>query len=62
MINISTQIVFSFFVEDPVYPYQGGFHYTLEELKATTEEELLARASSFYENWLADLKLREQEQ
>jgi hypothetical protein len=60
--NITNQIVLYWSVEDPVYPYKGGYEFTLDELKAITSEEMLARQNADYETWLADLKQREQEQ
>lgn len=47
-------------VEDPVYPYQSIYEFTLDELKLLSEADLLARQQAEYDVWLANLKAIEQ--
>ena len=58
IINSTIKVEWS--VEDPVYPYQSAYIYTLDEIKNIDPDILLAAQQAEYDAWLASLKALEQ--
>jgi hypothetical protein len=60
--NIINKVVFQWQVQDPTYSYQGHMEFTMEELRAITDDEILARQTQEYNEWYANIKRLEEVQ
>lgn len=60
--NIKNTVRLEWSVEDPVYPYQNSFEYTVEEFQSLDLAAVRAQQESEYMEWLNTFKAIEQEQ
>jgi hypothetical protein len=60
--NIKNKIVLMWSVEDPVYPYQSNYQYTVEEFNQLNMEELREQQQLEYADWFATMQSMEQGQ
>lgn len=49
-------------VEDPVYPYQGMFEYSLDQLSSLSKEVIQQKQETEYNDWVQNMKSIEQGQ
>jgi hypothetical protein len=60
--NIKNKVLLNWSVEDPVYPYQNTYEYTVEEFAQLNMQELREQQELEYADWFAAMKQMEQGQ
>ena len=60
--NITNKVFLNWSIEDPVYPYQNTYEYTVEEFNKLDMQELRMQQELEYANWFATMKSMEQVQ
>ena len=60
--KITNKVFLNWSVEDPVYPYQNTYEYTVEEFSQLNMDELRSQQELEYSDWLAAVQAMEQGQ
>lgn len=60
--NITNKVFLNWSIEDPVYPYQNTYEYTVEEFNQLDMQELRMQQELEYANWFATMQSMEQVQ
>lgn len=60
--NIINKVFFNWSVEDPTYPYQNTYEYTVEEFNRLDMVELRKQQELEYADWFATMQTMEQGQ
>lgn len=60
--NITNKVFLNWSVEDPVYPYQSTYEYTVEEFNQLNMQELREQQELEYSDWFATMQSMEQGQ
>ena len=60
--KIVNKIILNWSVEDPVYPYQNSIEHTVDSFAGIDWAAFKEQQEAEYNEWLAALKAREQEQ
>ena len=60
--KITNKVFLNWSVEDPVYPYQNTYEYTVEEFSQLNMDELRSQQELEYSDWLASMQAIERGQ
>ena len=60
--NITNKVFLNWSVEDPVYPYQNTYEYTVEEFNQLNMQDLRMQQELEYADWFATMQSMEQGQ
>lgn len=60
--NITNKVFLNWSIEDPVYPYQNTYEYTVEEFNQLDMQELRMQQELEYADWFATMQSMEQVQ
>lgn len=60
--NITNKVLLNWVVEDPVYPYQSTYEYTVEEFNQLDMQDLRMQQELEYADWFSTMQQMEQGQ